>query len=238
MIDVAFVIFSYSYESYRLRGFFLWITGASIFGILLNLYAIFNTSYPKFFFAFTILSMILIILTWVINFLLLYLTNAGKNPISNSEKEKKLKRILSLICLFSSFGGILLNLFLFIFYLTFKFEKSEEDIFLFFLLDTWVALACYYFIIGKFLNYEMESIKQIIKENERLEKEKDDVDSEIEEYFKQKDNKNVEVFVSNQNSNDNMNTNNNAHKKKIKNNVNIFPSIRSVMSADYANQDD
>lgn len=234
MIDVAFIILSYSYDSYRLRGFFIWVIGASILGILLNLYGLLNSDFPKFFYAFTVLSMVLLLLTLSLNFLLMYLTNSGKDVISNSAKEKNFKKLLTLICLFSSFGGILINFILFIVYMPCKFKKSSSDMLLFFLLDTWVALGCYYYIIGKLINYEMQSIVQVIKENERIENDKD-VDSEIEHYFN-KDEKNVNVIVSNDNNNNKTNdnlkdNNNNANKNKV-NNINIFPSVRSVGSAD------
>lgn len=235
MIDVAFYIFAYSYDIYRLRGFFLWVIGASILGILLNVYALCITSYPKFFYTFTVLSMVLLILTLTLNFILMYYTNSGKNPASNNDRERKLKKIFSLICLFSSFGGIILTFLLFVFYIRCDFKKRSADIFLFFLLDTWVALTCYYFIIARLIKYEMESIVQVIKENQRLEKDKYDIDSEIEENIKKNEkNKNSEVFVLNNNYFDNNeNMNSNEDNKNKGNNINIYPLIASVRSGDF-----
>ena len=239
MIDVAFYIFAYSYDTYRLRGFFLWIIGASFLGIIFNIYALCITSYPKFFYTFTVLSMALLILTLVCNFKLMCYTKSGRKPVSDSGRERKLKRIFSLICIFASFGGIFLTFLLFVFYIKCDFKKRFADILLFFLLDTWVALACYYIIIARLIRFEMESIVQVIKENQKIEQEKEtnEIDSEIEEPNKNKEkNKSSEVFVLNNNyfeSNENMNTNNN----KKGNNINIFPSIRSVGSEDFVAQD-
>ena len=76
---------------------------------------------------------------------------------------------------------------------------------------------------------------QVIKENQRLEKDKDDIDCEIEETIKKsKRNKKTEVFVLNNNYFDrNENMNSNEDNKNKGNNINIYPSITSVRNWDF-----
>lgn len=203
MLDIIYTIYAFCYDFYRLKGFFMWVNGTSLFGLIVNIYGLAHT-FPKYFYAFTYISLILFILTLAANIFQMYLTGWGKDPQSSSLKERKNKKIISLACLFASLLGFLLNFILFICYCATKFKKSFFDILLFWILDAWVALCCYYSIIAKLIKYEMQSMEEIRKEKERRDKDGlGDLDQSGEN--KKEENAEVLVFNNNVNSKENFN---------------------------------
>ena len=219
MLDIIYTIFTYSYGFYRLKGFFGWIIGTTILGMLFNIYGLTNKQFPRFFLAFASISFILLIVILIVNIILMSTTGWGKNPESRDKTHKRIKKIFCYICIFGSAAGNLICFILFICQIACKFKKSPADIFLFFLWDCWVAILCFYMIITKLISFEMQSMKEISKELER--RAKRTVNSESK---KLKDKKEDNVLKINQKTNSdvqvfNKNSNNN------EDNGNIYPSL-------------
>ena len=211
MLDIIFTIYAFCYDFYRLKGFFMWVNGTSLLGIIVSIYGVAHT-FPKYFYAFTIISLILLVVTLAANVFQMYLTRWGKDPQSSSLKERNIKRIISYACILASLVGFLLNFILFICYAATKFKKSFFDVLLFWILDTWVALACFYSIIAKLIKYEMQSMEEIRKEKER--RDKDNL-SDLDKSNEKKD-ENAEVLVFNNNINTNTNSKENLNETKKK----------------------
>ena len=166
MIDIAYTIYAFTYDAYRLKGFLRWDLIYAGVGALMNLICLARDIHKG---LVAIISINLILEAGILVLLgiLSWITKWGTIP-SQSLAQKVFKLLLTKIVMLICIVGFVLSLIYLICYCSLKgFERNFMDICSFFVWDTWVAVFCFTQIIDKLFSNDMQSIKEYIKEKER-----------------------------------------------------------------------
>jgi hypothetical protein len=192
MIDIAYTIYAFTYDAYRLKGFLRWDLIYAGVGALMNLICLARDIHKG---LVAIISINLILEAGILVLLgiLSWITKWGTIP-SQSLAQKVFKLLLTKIVMLICIVGFVLSLIYLICYCSLKgFERNFMDICSFFVWDTWVAVFCFTQIIDKLFSNDMQSIKEYIKEKERQAKD----EKKNQEKKNEQLNENKEVVVYN-----------------------------------------
>ena len=166
MIDIAYTIYAFTYDAYRLKGFLRWDLIYAGVGALMNLICL-SRALHKGLVAIICICLILEAGILVLLGILTWMTKWGTIP-SQSLAQKVFKLLLTKIVMLICIVGFVLSLIYLICYCSLKgFERNFMDICSFFVWDTWVAVFCFTQIIDKLFSNDMQSIKEYVKEKER-----------------------------------------------------------------------
>ena len=166
MIDIAYTIYAFTYDAYRLKGFLRWDLIYAGVGALMNLICLARDIHKG---LVAIISINLILEAGILVLLgiLTWMTKWGTIP-SQSLAQKVFKLLLTKIIMLICIVGFVLSFIYLICYCSLRdFERNFIDICSFFVWDTWVAVFCFTQIIDKLFSNDMQSIKEYIKEKER-----------------------------------------------------------------------
>ena len=166
MIDIAYTIYAFTYDAYRLKGFLRWDLIYAGVGALMNLICLARDIHKG---LVAIISINLILEAGILVLLgiLSWITKWGTIP-SQSLAQKVFKLLLTKIIMLICIVGFVLSFIYLICYCSLRdFERNFIDICSFFVWDTWVAVFCFTQIIDKLFSNDMQSIKEYIKEKER-----------------------------------------------------------------------
>ena len=166
MIDIAYTIYAFTYDAYRLKGFLRWDLIYAGVGALMNLICLARDIHKG---LVAIISINLILEAGILVLLgiLSWITKWGTIP-SQSLAQKVFKLLLTKIIMLICIVGFVLSFIYLICYCSLRdFERNFIDICSFFVWDTWVAVFCFTQIIDKLFSNDMQSIKEYVKEKER-----------------------------------------------------------------------
>lgn len=191
MIDIAYTIYAFTYDVYRLKGFLRWDLIYAGVGALMNLICLARDIH-KGLIAIICICLILEAGILVLLGILAWITKWGTIP-SQSLAQKVFKLLLTKIIMLICIAGFVLSLIYLICYCSLKgFERNFIDICSFFVWDTWVAIFCFTQIIDKLFSNDMQSIKEYVKEKER--QAKDEIKNQEKKNEPLNENKEVVIY--------------------------------------------